>query len=76
MPNVICSKCLKQYILAVSVKGFFLPRLDYKLISQSNLPIVKEITKEKEVIVKIRCSYCGKLYDENNNSCSYCGGKR
>jgi rRNA maturation endonuclease Nob1 len=80
MPNVICSNCSRPYILAVSVKGFFLPQLDYKLIPQSTLPIVKEVTKEvtkeKEVIVKIRCSYCGKLHNEIDDFCPYCGGKR
>jgi flagellar basal body-associated protein FliL len=35
------------------------------------------IVKEKEIIrevVKIRCSYCGNLYDENLDKCPYCGG--
>jgi len=27
-------------------------------------------------IVKIRCPYCGGLYDEVNNRCPYCDGKR
>lgn len=79
MPNVICSRCSRQYILAVSTKGFFLPRLDYKLIPQSTLPIVKEVTKEvtkeKEVIVKIRCSYCGRLHNEIDNFCPFCNAK-
>jgi predicted membrane protein len=37
------------------------------------------ITKEKEIIrevVKIRCSYCGNLYDETQDKCPYCGAKR
>jgi uncharacterized membrane protein len=40
---------------------------------------VQPIVKEKEVIrevVKIRCSYCGNLYDENQNKCPYCGANR
>jgi len=36
----------------------------------------KEIIREKEVIVKIRCPYCGKLYDETLDVCPHCGGKR
>jgi flagellar basal body-associated protein FliL len=35
------------------------------------------MVKEKEIIrevVKIRCSYCGNLYDENQDKCPYCGG--
>ena len=34
--------------------------------------IREEITKT-EVIVKIRCSYCGTLYDETLNKCPNCG---
>ena len=40
---------------------------------------VQPIVKEKEVIrevVKIRCSYCGNLYDENQDKCPYCGANR
>jgi len=36
----------------------------------------KEIIKEKEVIVKIRCPYCHNLYDETLDKCPYCGGRR
>ena len=36
----------------------------------------KEIIKETQVIVKIRCPYCSHLYDENANNCPHCGGKR
>lgn len=36
----------------------------------------KEIVKEKEVIVKIRCSYCGTLYNETLDRCPHCGAKR
>jgi rRNA maturation endonuclease Nob1 len=35
-----------------------------------------EIIREKVVIVKIKCSYCGKLYDETLDVCPPCGGKR
>jgi hypothetical protein len=34
----------------------------------------KEITREKEVIIKIRCSYCKNLYDEHLDKCPHCGG--
>ena len=27
-------------------------------------------------VVKVRCPYCGGLYDEVDNRCPYCGGKR
>jgi flagellar basal body-associated protein FliL len=35
--------------------------------------------REKEIIrevVKIRCSYCGNLYDDSMDKCPYCGAKR
>jgi hypothetical protein len=35
---------------------------------------VKEIIKEKTVIVKVRCPYCRNLYDEALDKCPYCGG--
>lgn len=38
--------------------------------------IEKEIIKEKEVIIKIRCSYCRNIYDESLDKCPYCSGKR
>jgi len=37
------------------------------------------IVKEREIIreiVKIRCSYCGNLYDETLDKCPHCGGKK
>lgn len=37
---------------------------------------VREIIKEKEVLVKIRCSYCHNLYDETLDKCPHCGAKR
>jgi rubrerythrin len=35
---------------------------------------VREIIKEKTVIVKVRCPYCSNLYDEALDKCPYCGG--
>jgi ABC-type bacteriocin/lantibiotic exporter with double-glycine peptidase domain len=35
---------------------------------------VREIIREKEVIVKIRCSFCNNLYDETLDKCPHCGG--
>jgi len=37
----------------------------------------QSIVKEKEIIreiVKIRCPYCGNLYDEKLDKCPHCGG--
>lgn len=42
-------------------------------ITESELVNVKEIIKEKQVIVKVRCEYCGNLYDECLDKCSTCG---
>ncbi|MCK4320386.1 hypothetical protein KAW11_02120 [Candidatus Bathyarchaeota archaeon] len=38
--------------------------------------IVKEKETVKEVIVKTRCPYCRKLYDESNDKCPHCGASR
>jgi len=36
----------------------------------------REIVREKQVIVKIRCSYCHNLFDETLDKCPHCGAKR
>jgi rRNA maturation endonuclease Nob1 len=36
--------------------------------------IAKEIIKEKQVIVKIRCQYCKNLYEETYDKCPHCSG--
>ena len=38
-------------------------------------PMMKEIIKEKQVIVKIRCPYCKNLYEETCDKCPHCGGR-
>jgi len=38
--------------------------------------MAKEIIRESQVIVKVRCPYCANLYDETLDKCPYCGGKR
>lgn len=46
----------------------------YTQPAQPQPPVVeKEIIRE---IVKIRCPYCGNLYDEDQNKCPTCGAKR
>jgi uncharacterized CHY-type Zn-finger protein len=35
----------------------------------------KQSVKEKEIIVKIRCSQCRNLYDETLDKCPHCGAK-
>jgi len=39
-------------------------------------PSVAERTIIVREVVKIRCPYCGGLYDEVKDRCPYCGGKR
>jgi hypothetical protein len=34
-----------------------------------------QVVKEKEVIIKIRCSSCRNLYDETLDKCPHCGSK-
>lgn len=36
----------------------------------------KEVIRETQIIIKIRCSYCGQLYDEALDACPNCGAKR
>lgn len=36
----------------------------------------REIIREKEVIVKVRCPYCRNLFDETLDKCPHCGAKR
>jgi uncharacterized membrane protein len=47
--------------------------------SEQTTSVNQPIIKEKEIIreiVKIRCPYCGELYDEKLDKCPNCGGKK
>lgn len=47
--------------------------------SWSPAPAMPQTVREKEIIreiVKIRCSYCGSLYDEMESKCPNCGGNK
>ncbi len=37
--------------------------------------VVGEEMAKKEVIVKVRCSYCGNQFDETLDKCPHCGAK-
>jgi flagellar biosynthesis/type III secretory pathway M-ring protein FliF/YscJ len=37
--------------------------------------LTREEIVKKEVIVKVRCSYCGNQFDEILDKCPYCGAK-
>lgn len=54
-----------------------LPRQEVGMEAQlpSAPPVVREVI-QKEVVVKIRCSYCGTLYDETLDKCPNCGGRK
>jgi hypothetical protein len=45
-------------------------------VMQNTVPTAeKEIIREKEVIVKIRCPYCKNPYNETLDKCPYCGAR-
>jgi hypothetical protein len=46
-----------------------------KTVKGKDEEVKKQSAKEKEVIIKIRCSYCRNLYDETLDKCPHCGGK-
>jgi len=50
--------------------------LETKEVPPTEKGIMKEIIREKEVIVKVRCPYCSHLYDETLDRCPHCGGRR
>ena len=43
----------------------------YNIYGQGPQPHERITTRE---IIKVRCSYCGKTYDEAMHSCPHCGG--
>jgi len=50
-----------------------------KEVKEPTTPENQVVIREKEIIreiVKIRCQYCGNLYDETLDNCPHCGGKR
>lgn len=50
-------------------------RIGAREVAQDEEMVVKEIIKEKQVIVKVRCPYCKSLYDESLDKCPHCGGQ-
>ena len=45
-------------------------------VERDRVPTVAERTIIIREIVKVRCPYCGGLYDEIKDRCPYCSGKR
>ena len=68
----------RDKVLAITIKETDLEAVETpKQYSQENL--THHTIKEKIVIreiVKIKCSYCGSLYEQTSNRCPHCGGKQ
>lgn len=48
-------------------------------LSEKESKELQQVIRERETIreiVKIRCPYCGKLYNETDNACPHCGASR
>jgi hypothetical protein len=45
-----------------------------RITSEESKTVTKEVIKE--VVVKIRCPYCHRVYDETHDKCPHCGGSR
>jgi len=43
--------------------------------TKGEIAIEKEVIREKEVVVKMRCSYCRHSYDETLDKCPHCGAR-
>jgi hypothetical protein len=53
--------------------------LKYGQVENQGFSENPQVVREKEIIsevVKIRCSYCASLYDENLDKCPNCEAKR
>jgi DNA-directed RNA polymerase subunit RPC12/RpoP len=55
-----------------------IPSVSPKQIEPREIEPVTVREKEfvKEVVVKVRCPYCGFMYDETLDRCPHCGGRR
>lgn len=67
-------------LLSIGAAAFYRLELDPN-IKYSNLPPPphiheKEIIREKEILVKMRCQYCGNTFDEKLDQCPICGAKK
>ena len=67
-------------LLSIGAAAFYKLELDPN-IKYSDLPPPphiheKEIIREKEILVKMRCQYCGNTFDEKLDQCPICGAKK
>jgi len=63
---------IPKFWLAMANKLESVPKVEVGKETQK----IKEIIREKEVIVKIRCPYCGFTFNEHLDKCPNCGGHR
>jgi hypothetical protein len=68
IPFVVYSAYLYQKEMGRS------PKPSEPISTHQDKPSTKEIVREKEVIVKVRCKYCGNTYNETLDKCPNCGG--
>jgi rubrerythrin len=66
-------------LIIVSVAVSITRSIRFSEKDQGRTPEAQPTIKEREIIreiVKIRCSYCGNLYEEKEDKCPHCGGKK
>ena len=72
-PNIWLEKAVKRQENEKETEDINIDRIRRPNLEKT---IVREIVKEKEVIVKIRCPYCHKVYDETIDKWSNCSASR
>jgi flagellar basal body-associated protein FliL len=66
-------------IICIFVFNFWRMAKEVKAQDQTFTQPTQPSVVEKEIVrevVKIRCPYCGNLYDEDQDKCPTCGAKR
>jgi len=69
------TKALEKKINEKEQKLFKLINTQTKVIENYLADVTNEEI-EKEIIIKVRCSYCHNLYNEFLDKCPHCGAKR
>jgi len=62
--------------ITLSAHGTILRRLALLGLKEKQEKVIKEREVIVKEVVKIRCSYCRKLYDESLGKCPNCGASR
>jgi flagellar basal body-associated protein FliL len=66
-------------IICIFVFNFWKMAKEGKAQDQTFIQPLQPAVVQKEIVrevVKIRCPYCGNLYDEDQDKCPTCGAKR